>query len=64
MKVLSEFIEHHKLPKVLILPIPGLPANELLARIFDIMAYSMGQEKHDAFVKESKEYTANVGASL
>src|SRR5271154_4995315 len=59
LKILHDFIEHHKLKEDLPLPIPGLSNHEALSRIFDIMLHSLGEEKRTEYLKNLDEY--NIG---
>ena len=60
MKVLTDFIEHHNLPKDLPLPCPGLTTTEALSRIFNVILYSMGDEKRLDALEKLKEYNMGI----
>ena len=62
LKILHDFIEHHKLQSDLPLPIPGLPTHEALSRIFDIMLHSMGEEKRAECLKNLDDYNMGIPA--
>lgn len=60
MKILKEFINHHKLPNDLPIPEKGLFLEESLARIFNVMLYSMGEQKREELLKDSEEYLRSL----
>lgn len=62
LKILHDFIEHHKLSSDLPLPIPGLTTHEALSRIFDVMLHSMGEEKRQETLKNLDEYSMGIPA--
>lgn len=63
MKILKSFIKHHKLLEDLPVPEKGHSAEQALAKIFDIMLYSMGDEKRETLLKESEEYFNSIDHS-
>ena len=60
LKILSDFVEHHNLPKGMLMPVPGLTTNDALSRIFDIILHSMGEEKRLKALNELDEYIAGL----
>ena len=62
MKILSEFIDFHKLPKDLPMPCPGLSTHVALSRIFDVILHSMGEEKRQEILSNLDEYNMSVPA--
>ena len=56
LKILDDFIDHHKLSKNLPLPFPGLSVEESLSRIFDVILHSMGNDYREKMLKELDEY--------
>lgn len=63
-KILSEFIDHHKLDKNLDLPCIGEKPDISLSKIFDIMLHSMGLEKRYELLKDAEEYLLSLPPSL
>lgn len=59
MKILHDFIDHHKLCKDLPKPEPGLLIHLSMSRIFDVMLHSMGEEKRNNILKEVEDYNKN-----
>jgi len=59
---LTDFIEHHNLPKDLPMPCAGLSTTEALSRIFDIVLHSMGDEKRNEALEKLKEYNMGIPA--
>ena len=62
LKILHDFIEHHKLQEDLPLPSPGISTHDALSRIFDIMLHSMGEEKRAECLKNLDEYNMGLPA--
>lgn len=62
LKILREFIAYHNLSKDLPLPESGLSTEEALSRIFDVMLYSMGEEKRNEFLQDVNEYSKSLPA--
>ena len=62
LKIIQEFIVHHNLPINLPVPIAGVSTHVALSRIFDIMLYSMGEEKREAVLRNLDEYNMSVPA--
>lgn len=62
MKILSEFIDFHKLPKDLPMPCPGLSTHVALSRIFDVILHSMGEEKRQEILSNLDEYNMGIPA--
>ncbi len=62
MKILQEFITHHNLSKDLPLPTSGLSTHVALSRIFDVILYSMGEEKREEIMKELDQYNMEIPA--
>lgn len=60
LKIFSDFCNHHGLPENMPKPEPGLLMHLSLSRILDMMAYSMGNDKREAIIKEIEEYKANI----
>lgn len=58
LKILSDFVDHHNLPKGMLMPVPGLTNHEALSRIFDLILHSMGEEKRLQVLSELDEYIA------
>jgi hypothetical protein len=56
LKILHDFIEHHKIIADLPMPTSGLKTHEALSRIFDIIIHSMGNEKQEEYLKNLDEY--------
>jgi hypothetical protein len=63
LKILNDFMEFHELAD-LPLPEPGLSNHEALSRIFDIMAYSMGQKRREALMVELEEYKKGLSSDF
>jgi len=61
-KILTDFIEHHNLPKDLAMPSVGLSTGEALSRIFDIILHSMGEQKRNEALEKLKEYNMSIPA--
>jgi hypothetical protein len=62
LKIIQEFVAHHKLPANLPVPVAGLSTHVALSRIFDIMLHSMGEEKREEILKNLDEYNMSVPA--
>jgi hypothetical protein len=62
LKVLNDFIEHHNLPKDLPMPCAGLTTHEALSRIFDVILYSLGEEKRQEILSNLNEYKMGIPA--
>lgn len=60
LKILNDFINHHKLSKNLPVPSNGITNHEALSRIFDIMIHSMGDEKRQEILKDLEEYNKGI----
>ena len=65
MKILHEFITHHKLPTELLYALPdkGQPVVLALSRIFDVMLHSMGSDKRESILNELDAYNLSVSES-
>lgn len=61
-KILKEFISYHNLPNDLPVPEMGLFLHVSLARIFNIMIMSMGEEKRNEVLKEAEEYLHSLNS--
>jgi hypothetical protein len=64
MKLLKEFINHHQLPEDLIVPNKSDSSQVCLAKIFDVMLRSMGEEKRKACIKDSITYLNDLPPSV
>jgi hypothetical protein len=60
LKILSDFVEYHNLPKGMLMPVPGLTNVEALSRIFDLILHSMGEEKRLEILKLLDEYVLGL----
>jgi hypothetical protein len=60
IKILQDFIEHHNLSKNIPLPSSHMLIHLALSRIFDVMLYSMGEEKRRNIIKELEEYKLSI----
>lgn len=56
LRILEEFIEYHKLPEILPLPEAKEATHMAMIKIFDIILYSMGEEKRQELIKEALDY--------
>jgi hypothetical protein len=64
MKILKDFIEHHKIPADLALPQQGCSTIFSLNCIFNAMIETMGEEKRNALIKEVEEYSMSLPAAF
>lgn len=64
LKILNEFIEHHKFVPYVQLPQPKEKAHEFLAKLFDLMLHSMGEEKRKQAIKEADAYYNDLPPSV
>jgi hypothetical protein len=64
MKVMSDFITHHNLPKDIPTPNGNLLPHKLFSYILDLMAHSMGIEKRASLLKELEEYKLGLPFDL
>jgi len=62
LKILHEFITHHKLSKNLPLPESSSSTEEALSRIFDVMLHSMGEEKRNEVLDDVSNYSMSLPA--
>lgn len=56
LKVVNDFISHHKLPQGLQMPSGNLKLHLALSLILDVMVRSMGEAKRDEIIQELEEY--------
>lgn len=56
LKILGEFIEHHKLEGTITLPKDKMAPHEVLEMILDIMLHSMGPDKREKSIKDATAY--------
>jgi len=64
LKVMSDFIEHNKLPSDLPLPQGNMSLPVAMSCILDVISYSMGKEKRDLILQELEEYKAGLPFDL
>lgn len=64
MRILREFIKHHKLNKNLPVPSMHMTIEESLSRIFDIMLHTMGNAKRTEIIKAIDEYVESLPPTL
>jgi len=62
LKILHEFISYHKLPHDIPVPDSSLSTEEALSRIFDIMLYSIGEEKRNEVLDDVSNYSMSLPA--
>jgi hypothetical protein len=62
LKILQEFIEHHKLPKDLQLPEKAEKLHIGMSKIFDVMLHSMGPEKRNEILIDLDKYKMSLPA--
>ncbi len=56
LKIMSDFRKHHGLPDTIPPPQTGVMIHAVFSYIAELMAQSMGPEKHQALVQECEEY--------
>lgn len=56
LKIMSDFRNHHGLPDTIPPPQNGVMIHAVFSYIAELMAQSMGTEKHQALLKECEEY--------
>jgi len=59
-----EFADHHKIKDKIELPETGLKMELSLARIFDMMLMTMGEDKREALLDESIAYYRDLPPSV
>ena len=64
LKILNDFIEYHKLAPYVQFPQPKEKTHEFLAKIFDLMLHSMGEEKREQAIKEADTYYNDLPPSV
>ena len=64
LKVLHDFIEHHALPKDLVLPQGNMMIHKIMSCILDVMVHSMGKEKRDEILKDLHTYKLGLPFDL
>jgi hypothetical protein len=64
VKVLSDFIDFHNLPKDLPMPEGALRLEVCMSRVLDIMLHSMGNEKREKILKELELYKEGLPFDL
>lgn len=60
LKILQEFIEHHKLSSDLKRPDNADTIESAISKILNIMISSMGNEKKDQIIQEVLEYNSSL----
>lgn len=64
LKILGEFVEHHKLEGSLTLPKDKMAPHEVLEMILDIMLHSMGPEKRAKAIEDATAYLNDLTPSV
>jgi antitoxin component of RelBE/YafQ-DinJ toxin-antitoxin module len=64
LKILTEFAKHNNLPITLLMPEAKQATHQALARIFDILLLSMGEEKRNELLNDAEEYFNDLPPSV
>ncbi len=64
LKILKEFMTYHELPKDLPLPEINESTQVALAKIFNVMIHSMGEEKRKEITRDAEAYLNDLPPSI